>query len=222
MDDLNQVAIAGRLTRDPQIRTTRSGMSICSLRIACNKMFFNVKVWGDQGKELTEALSKGDVVQVEGRLDWYEWNPGDGPRREYVGVVANDTPGSVKCTRMSSPGSAPAVETSVAPVDITESTMAVGPVIGATSAASVQTGNGVGATGFASTAAGGLPSSDQSVSAGPSSIGTDAMAEDTIFPIEGNVFTVEENALPVVDETNLDHTTVTAVAEILPEDNRFI
>jgi single-stranded DNA-binding protein len=97
MDDLNQVVIAGRLTRDPHLRTTRNGTTICSLRIACNKMFFNIKVWGDPGRELATSAIKGDVIQVEGRLDWYEWSPGDGPRREYVGVVANDTPGSVQC-----------------------------------------------------------------------------------------------------------------------------
>jgi single-strand DNA-binding protein len=97
MDDLNQVAIAGRLTRDPQLRTTRNGTQICSLRIACNKMFFNIKIWGDQGQHLAASASKGDIVQVEGRLDWYEWTPSDGPRREFVGVVANDTPGAVRC-----------------------------------------------------------------------------------------------------------------------------
>lgn len=97
MDDLNQVAIAGRLTRDPQLRTTRNGTTICNVRIACNKMFFNVKVWGDAGRDLAASTSRGDIIQVEGRLDWYEWSPGDGPRREFVGVVASDTPGSVKC-----------------------------------------------------------------------------------------------------------------------------
>lgn len=97
MDDLNQVAIAGRLTRDPQLRTTRNGTTMCNVRIACNKMFFNVKVWGDAGRDLAASTSRGDVIQVEGRLDWYEWSPGDGPRREFVGVVAHDTPGAVKC-----------------------------------------------------------------------------------------------------------------------------
>jgi single-strand DNA-binding protein len=97
MDDLNQVAIAGRLTRDPQLRTTRNGTQICNLRIACNKMFFNVKIWGEPGQQLAANASKGDIVQVEGRLDWNEWSPGDGPRREFVGVVANDAPGAVRC-----------------------------------------------------------------------------------------------------------------------------
>jgi single stranded DNA-binding protein len=97
MDDLNQVAIAGRLTRDPQLRTTRNGTQICNLRIACNKMFFNVKIWGEPGQQLAASASKGDIVQVEGRLDWNEWSPGDGPRREFVGVVANDAPGAVRC-----------------------------------------------------------------------------------------------------------------------------
>jgi single-stranded DNA-binding protein len=60
-------------------------------------MFFNVKIWGDAGRDLAASTSKGDVIQVEGRLDWYEWSPGDGPRREFVGIVANDTPGAVKC-----------------------------------------------------------------------------------------------------------------------------
>jgi single stranded DNA-binding protein len=97
MDDLNQVAIAGRLTRDPQLRTTRNGTQICNLRIACNKMFFNVKIWGEPGQQLAASASKGDIVQVEGRLDWNEWSPDDGPRREFVGVVANDAPGAVRC-----------------------------------------------------------------------------------------------------------------------------
>jgi single-strand DNA-binding protein len=107
MDDLNQVAIAGRLTRDPQLRTTRNGTTICNLRIACNKMFFNIKIWGEQGQQLAASASKGDIVQVEGRLDWYEWSPGDGPRREFVGVVANDTPGAVRCIASSGGPSVP-------------------------------------------------------------------------------------------------------------------
>lgn len=107
MDDLNQVAIAGRLTRDPQLRTTRSGTTICNLRVACNKMFFNIKIWGEQGQQLAANASKGDIVQVEGRLDWYEWSPGDGPRREFVGVVANDTPGAVRCIASSGGPSVP-------------------------------------------------------------------------------------------------------------------
>jgi single-strand DNA-binding protein len=93
--DTNEVTLSGKLTRDPQLKVTRNGTAICSFRVACNKMFFNVKIWGDTGRELATNLSKGAVIQVVGRLDWHEWNPDNGPRREYVEIIAGEDPHSV-------------------------------------------------------------------------------------------------------------------------------
>ncbi|HVC07284.1 MAG TPA: single-stranded DNA-binding protein [Solirubrobacterales bacterium] len=102
MQNINTVVITGNLTRDPELRSTPGGTSVCGLRVAVNARrkdgksgewvdkpnFFNVTVWGAQGEACAEHLAKGRPVAVEGRLDWRE-HDGDSGHREYVQIVAN-------------------------------------------------------------------------------------------------------------------------------------
>ena len=80
------VVITGNLTRDPELRSTPSGTSVCELRVAVNSRrkddsgnwvdkpnYFDVTVWGAQGENCATYLSKGRPVAVDGRLDWREW-----------------------------------------------------------------------------------------------------------------------------------------------------
>ncbi len=89
--NINRVVMTGNLTADPELRSLPSGMSVCSLRIACNTRrkngstgewedkpnYFNVTVWGAQGENAAQYLSKGRPVAIDGRLEWREWeSPG--------------------------------------------------------------------------------------------------------------------------------------------------
>src|SRR4030081_2015858 len=101
--NINRVVMTGNLTRDPELRTTTSGMSICKLRIACNTRrknsssgewedkpnFFDVTVWGAQGENCSRFLSKGRPVAIDGRLEWREYETQDGHKRQSVDIIAD-------------------------------------------------------------------------------------------------------------------------------------
>jgi single-strand DNA-binding protein len=99
--NINRVVLVGNLTRDPELRHTPSGMPVCSLRLAVNARrkdetgqwvdkpnYFSITVWGQQGENCAQYLSKGRPVAVDGRLDWREWESQDGTKREAVEIVA--------------------------------------------------------------------------------------------------------------------------------------
>jgi single-strand DNA-binding protein len=101
--NVNVVVITGNLTRDPELRSTGSGMSVCDMRVAVNSRrkdqsgnwidkpnYFDVTVFGAQGENCANYLSKGRPVAVEGRLDWREWEAKDGSgKRQAVSIIAN-------------------------------------------------------------------------------------------------------------------------------------
>jgi single-strand DNA-binding protein len=101
--NINRVVLTGNLTRDPELRSTPSGMSVCSLRIASNTRrkdnttgewtdkpnYFSVTVWGAQGENCARFLSKGRPVCIDGRLEWREWQGQDGNKRESIEIVAD-------------------------------------------------------------------------------------------------------------------------------------
>jgi single-strand DNA-binding protein len=100
--NINRVVLTGNLTRDPELRSLQSGMSVCSLRIASNTRrkdnstgewgdkpnYFSVTVWGAQGENCARFLSKGRPVCIDGRLDWREWQDQSGNKRESIEIVA--------------------------------------------------------------------------------------------------------------------------------------
>ena len=100
--NINRVVLTGNLTRDPELRSTGSGMSVCSLRIACNTRrkdgsgnwvdkpnYFDVTVWGAQGENCAQYLAKGRPVAVDGRLEWREWEDKEGNKRQAVDIIAD-------------------------------------------------------------------------------------------------------------------------------------
>jgi single-strand DNA-binding protein len=100
--NINRVVISGNLTRDPELRSIpSSGTSVCSLRIAVNSRrkdesgqwvdkpnYFDVSVFGAQGDNCAQYLSKGRPVAVDGRLNWREWEK-DGIKRQSVDIIAD-------------------------------------------------------------------------------------------------------------------------------------
>jgi single-strand DNA-binding protein len=103
MANINRVVLVGNLTRDPELRTTPSGTSLCKLRIAVNERakdpatgqwgdranYFDVTVWGAQGESCAQYLAKGRPIAVDGRLQWREWDGQDGTKRQAVEIVAD-------------------------------------------------------------------------------------------------------------------------------------
>jgi single-strand DNA-binding protein len=101
--NLNVVCITGNLTRDPELRNLPSGTAVCKLRVAVNTRrksqegqwedkpnYFDVTVWGAQGENCANYLSKGRPVAIEGRLEWSEWEAQDGSgKRSKVEIIAN-------------------------------------------------------------------------------------------------------------------------------------
>ena len=100
--NINRVVLTGNLTRDPELRSTNSGTPVCGLRIACNTRrkdasgnwvdkpnYFDVTVWGAQGENCSQYLSKGRPVAIDGRLEWREFTDKEGNNRQAVEIVAD-------------------------------------------------------------------------------------------------------------------------------------
>jgi single-strand DNA-binding protein len=100
--NINRVVLTGNLTRDPELRSTQGGTSVCSLRIASNTRrkdasgnwvdkpnYFDVTVWGAQGENCAQYLSKGRPVAIDGRLEWREWQDQQGNKRQSVEIIAD-------------------------------------------------------------------------------------------------------------------------------------
>ena len=98
----NQVTLMGNLTRDPELRTTPNGLSVCSFSLALNRSykgadgnwqevtdFVDIVAWGPLGERVAQYLTKGRPALVSGRLQSSSWEK-DGQKRSKVEVVAND------------------------------------------------------------------------------------------------------------------------------------
>ena len=95
---INQVILMGRLTRDPEQRTTTSGKTIASFSIAVDRGgqddqadFFDVTAWEKLGELVVQYLSKGRRCLVQGRLRQDSWDDKEtGKKRTRIEVVATD------------------------------------------------------------------------------------------------------------------------------------
>lgn len=101
MIDVNKVLLAGRLTRDPELRYTSSGIAVATLPLAVSRKytsktgekkeetcFINVVVWQKQAEFCAEYLGKGRPVFVEGRLLHRSWETESGQKRSMIEVRA--------------------------------------------------------------------------------------------------------------------------------------
>ena len=98
---INKVILIGNLGADPELRHTSGGQPVCELRIATSERFkdksgewtertewHRVVVWGRQGENCAQYLSKGRRAYVEGRLQTREWQAQDGATRRTTEVIA--------------------------------------------------------------------------------------------------------------------------------------
>jgi single-strand DNA-binding protein len=102
--NINRVIITGNLTRDPELRSTGSGLAVCGLRIATNTRrkdgatgewvdkanYFDVTIFGRQGENAAQYLSKGRPVAIDGRLEWREFTDQQGNKRQAVDIIADN------------------------------------------------------------------------------------------------------------------------------------
>ena len=95
---INQVILMGRLTRDPESRTTPSGKTVVSFSLAVDRQtqddqadFFDITAWEKLGELVAQYLSKGRRCLVQGRLRQESWDDKEtGKKRSKVAVVATD------------------------------------------------------------------------------------------------------------------------------------
>lgn len=98
---MNKVMVIGNLTRDPELRTTRSGTSVCSFTIAVNRNytdangerqadFIGIQTWRGLAESCAQYLSKGRKVAVSGSLQSRTYDDKDGNKRTVLEVVADE------------------------------------------------------------------------------------------------------------------------------------
>jgi single-strand DNA-binding protein len=93
-EGMNRVEVVGRLTRDGELRPTRTGSGLCPLRLAVRRwhsddaVFIDLVVFGEEASRASH-LQKGQLVWVVGRLDQRMWTVEDGSRRETHQIVAS-------------------------------------------------------------------------------------------------------------------------------------
>jgi single-strand DNA-binding protein len=103
MAGVNKFIGVGNLTRDPEVRYTKSGQAVSSFSIACNETykdkdgnkqesveFVNITAWGKLGEICGEYLSSGKQVYVEGKLKTDKYEDKDGNERQSTGVVISN------------------------------------------------------------------------------------------------------------------------------------
>ncbi|PIZ95777.1 MAG: single-stranded DNA-binding protein [Candidatus Magasanikbacteria bacterium CG_4_10_14_0_2_um_filter_33_14] len=101
--DLNRATIIGRLTRDPEVKTTPSGQTVANLSAATNRVwtdksgvkqekveFHNIVIWGKLAEIAGQYLSKGRQVYLEGRLETRDWTGQDGVKKYRTEIVADN------------------------------------------------------------------------------------------------------------------------------------
>jgi single-strand DNA-binding protein len=99
---LNRVVLVGRLTRDPELRTSGGGMAICNFTIAVNRIrktedqdadFFNIVCFGKTAEFVSQYLQKGRLASVDGRLQQRKYTTKDGQARDVVETLADNVQG---------------------------------------------------------------------------------------------------------------------------------
>jgi len=102
--NLNRAIIVGRVTQDPELRTTPSGQSVCNFSIATNRNwtdsdtkerhekveFHNIVAWRRLAEIANQYLTKGALVMVEGRIETRSWDDQGGNKRYRTEIVAEN------------------------------------------------------------------------------------------------------------------------------------
>ena len=99
---LNHITIMGRLTRDPELKTTPAGVPVASFTVAVDRDFaekesgekqtdfIDVVAWRNTGEFVSKYFSKGSMAVVSGRLQIREWQDKEGNKRRTAEIVADN------------------------------------------------------------------------------------------------------------------------------------
>jgi len=99
--NLNKVILVGRLTSDPQFKTTPSGQPVCSFGLATNRVwidkktgekktqteYHNIVLWRRLAEIASQYLTKGSLVLIEGRLQTRTWQDASGNQRKRTEII---------------------------------------------------------------------------------------------------------------------------------------
>ncbi len=95
---LNKVILMGRLTKDPEMRSTTSGINVASFSIAVDRNFskekqtdfFNIVAWRSTADFVSKYFRKGQLVAVSGSLQNRSWDDAEGKKRYITEVIAEE------------------------------------------------------------------------------------------------------------------------------------
>ncbi|MDQ8186929.1 single-stranded DNA-binding protein [Pelagicoccus sp. SDUM812002] len=102
MANFNKVILLGNLTRDPELRVTPKGTSVCQFGMAVNRVyrsgdetqeettFVDLEAWGKQAEIISKYVSKGNPLFVEGRLKFDSWESKEGEKRSKLKVIVEN------------------------------------------------------------------------------------------------------------------------------------
>ena len=99
---LNHIILMGRLTRDPELRRTGSGIAVASFSVAVDRDFggkdggekktdfIDCVAWRQTGEFISKYFTKGRMIVVDGRLEMRDWTDKDGNKRRSAEVIVNN------------------------------------------------------------------------------------------------------------------------------------
>ena len=97
---LNVVVLSGRLTQDPELKTTANGISVCSFSIAVERRyksgeerqsdFINIVTWRSSAEFVSKYFKKGQMIAIRGSIQTRKYQDKDGNNRNAFEVVADD------------------------------------------------------------------------------------------------------------------------------------
>ena len=102
-NDINRVILVGRLTRDPELKSTNSGSYFCRFTLASNRSiyrkdqdpkeevgFFDCVAWGKQAEVISKYVQKGRRVGIDGSLRFSSWENAEGKKQSKVEVFVEN------------------------------------------------------------------------------------------------------------------------------------
>jgi single-strand DNA-binding protein len=102
--NLNKVFLIGRLTKDPEVKTTPAGQTVCTFGLATNRVwtnqstsqkqekaeFHNIVLWRRLAEIASQYLTKGSLVLIEGRIQTRSWQDASGNKKYRTEIVAEN------------------------------------------------------------------------------------------------------------------------------------
>ena len=114
--NLNKVFLIGRIASDIELKTTQGGQSTTTINVATNRTwkdangqkkeqaeFSRVVIWGKQAELVSQYLTKGSEIMIEGRLQTRKWDGTDGSKHYITEIVAESVQFGAKAQRSAAP-----------------------------------------------------------------------------------------------------------------------